>query len=236
MRNPGRVSAAIEILADIETRKRPAADALKEWGGSHRFAGSGDRAAIGNLVYDALRKKLSHGARMGDDSARAIVLAVLRCDWAMSADEIAALCDPEQHGPAPLSDAERAALARDSFDAPDHVRADVPEWLWPSFQRAFGDNAVAEGQALAMRAPVDLRVNTLKADRDKAMKALAAFGAVETPHAQTGLRIAAPVGPARGPHIEADATFLKGWVEVQDGQQGPDPRLRQGQASPRADL
>jgi 16S rRNA (cytosine967-C5)-methyltransferase len=115
-----------------------------------------------------------------------------------------------------LSDAERAALARDSFDAPDHVRADVPEWLWPSFQRAFDADAVAEGQALAMRAPVDLRVNTLKGDREKALKALAAYGAVETPHAATGLRIAAPIGPARGPHIEADAAFLKGLVEVQD--------------------
>ena len=47
-----RASAAIEILADMEARKRPAAEALKDWGTSHRFAGSGDRAAIGNLVFD----------------------------------------------------------------------------------------------------------------------------------------------------------------------------------------
>src|SRR4051794_25530931 len=50
-----RISAAIEILADIQTRRRPAADAMKDWGLAHRFAGSGDRAAISGLLYDALR-------------------------------------------------------------------------------------------------------------------------------------------------------------------------------------
>ena len=45
-----RLSAAIEVVADIETRRRPAADALKDWGLAHRFAGSSDRAAIAGLV------------------------------------------------------------------------------------------------------------------------------------------------------------------------------------------
>ena len=57
---PGaRLSAAIEVIADIEARRRPAADALKDWGLVHRFAGSGDRAAIAGLVYDTLRGRLS---------------------------------------------------------------------------------------------------------------------------------------------------------------------------------
>ena len=51
-----RISAAIEVLADIDARRRPASDALKDWGLSHRFAGSKDRAAIASLVYDALRR------------------------------------------------------------------------------------------------------------------------------------------------------------------------------------
>ena len=216
MKLPGRLAAAIEILTDIETRHRPAAEALKDWGASHRFAGSGDRAAIGNLVFDALRKRLSHAARMGADTPRAIALSVMRRDWGLDVGGVAALCDPSAHGPDVLTDAELAALERDDFEAPDWMRADVPEWLWPSFQRAFGDDAIAEGQALAARAPVDLRVNTLKADRDKALKALSALGAVETPRAATGLRIAASQGAARSPHVEADAAFLKGWIEVQD--------------------
>ncbi|KYB46191.1 hypothetical protein AB664_24375, partial [Brucella anthropi] len=56
MRLGGRLQAAIEVLNDIEAGKRPASDALKDWGTSHRFAGAGDRAVIGNIVYDALRR------------------------------------------------------------------------------------------------------------------------------------------------------------------------------------
>ena len=57
MRLGGRLAAAIEVLEDIGRRHRPVADALKDWGLSHRFAGGGDRAAIGNIVYDALRHR-----------------------------------------------------------------------------------------------------------------------------------------------------------------------------------
>ena len=66
-----RVAAAIEVLADIETRHRPAADAMKDWGLAHRFAGSGDRAAISSLVYDTLRRKSSSAWIMGETSPRA---------------------------------------------------------------------------------------------------------------------------------------------------------------------
>ncbi len=51
MRLGGRIAAAVEVLDDMASRRRPVADALKDWGLSHRFAGSGDRSAIGNLVY-----------------------------------------------------------------------------------------------------------------------------------------------------------------------------------------
>ena len=77
MRLPGRLSAAIEVLADIEARHRPVAEALKAWGLNNRFAGAGDRAAIGNIVYDALRKRASHGWAMGAETPRALVLAWL---------------------------------------------------------------------------------------------------------------------------------------------------------------
>jgi 16S rRNA (cytosine967-C5)-methyltransferase len=65
----------------MAARHRPVAEALKDWGLSHRFAGSGDRAAIGNLVYDALRRKLSYGWRMGDDTPLGLVTAVLLDGW-----------------------------------------------------------------------------------------------------------------------------------------------------------
>ena len=59
MRNGARAQAAIEILTDMETRKRPAADAVRDWMVSHRFAGSKDRAEIGDTVFGALRWKAS---------------------------------------------------------------------------------------------------------------------------------------------------------------------------------
>ncbi len=81
MRLGGRAQAAIEVLSDMEKRKRPASEALKAWGVDHRFAGSGDRAAIGNIVYDTLRKKSSTQYLMDSDSTRKLVLGTLLRDW-----------------------------------------------------------------------------------------------------------------------------------------------------------
>ena len=86
-----RVQAAIEALADIETRRRPAGDALKDWGLAHRFAGSGDRAHIASLVYDALRRKASSSFRLAEDTPRAQLLGALAGLRGLAVDEIAAL-------------------------------------------------------------------------------------------------------------------------------------------------
>ncbi len=212
-----RASAAIEILADIEARKRPASEALKDWGLAHRFAGSGDRAAIGNLVFDALRQRASSAYAMGDAGPRALVLRTLVTGWRKTPDEVAALADGGNHAPEPLSEAERAGLARDVPDeAPAAIRGDYPEWLQPQFERAFGARAGEEGAALAGRAPVDLRVNTLKATREKVLKALQRFDAAPTSHSPLGVRVVQAPGPGRSPHIEAEPGHGKGWFEVQD--------------------
>ena len=68
-----RLSAAIEVVAAIEADRRPAADALKAWGLTHRFAGSGDRAAIAGLVYDTLRRRASSAYLMGAETPRAVL-------------------------------------------------------------------------------------------------------------------------------------------------------------------
>jgi 16S rRNA (cytosine967-C5)-methyltransferase len=215
---PGaRAAAAIEVLTEIEARKRPAAEALKDWGVAHRFAGSGDRAAIGNLVFDALRTRASAAHVMGGDSPRALVLRTLVASWHMSPEAVSAIIDGTRHAPPPLTEAERAGIEREvSEDAPAHIKGDYPEWLAPEFERAFGDRAAEEGAALARRAPVDLRVNTLKADRDKVLKALRRFEAAPTPHSPLGVRIEQAPGPGKSPHVEAEPGHGKGWYEVQD--------------------
>src|SRR3981081_1798528 len=95
---PGaRLSAAIEVLADIEMRRRPAADALKDWGLAHRFAGSGDRAAIAGLVYDALRRKASSAFVIGESTARAAVLGMLALERKLDLAAIARLVADGRH-------------------------------------------------------------------------------------------------------------------------------------------
>ncbi|HEV2563770.1 MAG TPA: RsmB/NOP family class I SAM-dependent RNA methyltransferase [Microvirga sp.] len=212
-----RISAAIEVLADIEARRRPAADALKDWGLSHRFAGSKDRAAIASLAYDALRRKASAGWIMGETTPRAIMLGMLRLQRGMEPDAIAALCSGERFAPEPLTADERARLENAKLEgAPASVAGDFPDWIEPSLQRFFGEDLVPEMQSLTTRAPLDLRVNTLKvASREEAHDALPHLGAVETPLSPLGLRIA-PSEDGRGPAVQSEPEFLKGWIEIQD--------------------
>jgi 16S rRNA (cytosine967-C5)-methyltransferase len=214
---PGaRLSAAIEALADIETRRRPAADALKDWGLSHRFAGSGDRAAIAGLVYDALRRKASAAFMMGEGTARGAVLGMLALERRLDVAAIARLVEDGRHAPGALSEHERARLAAPSLEgAPAWIAGDYPEWLDAALMRTFGEDRVAEGAALASRAPLDLRVNTLKGTREAAAEALAHLAPTATRWSPVGLRIA--LSPdAKSPAIHAEPAFLKGVIEIQD--------------------
>lgn len=216
MRPAARITAAVEVLEEVMNRHRPASEALADWGKAHRIAGSGDRAAIGNLVYDALRKRASSGWAMNADTPRAIALRAAAGTLALDPDAVATLCDGSQHAPSALSEVEVRGLSRALDEAPPHVRADVPEWLWPTFEEQFGDRAVAEGIALAARAPTDIRVNTLKSTPEKVAKALASFAPEPAPFVPNGQRIAAPVGLGRTPNLQAEAAFQAGWFEVQD--------------------
>ncbi|MGE0845605.1 MAG: RsmB/NOP family class I SAM-dependent RNA methyltransferase [Flavobacteriaceae bacterium] len=217
MQTGGRLQAAIEVLSDIAERKRPAADALRDWGTSHRFAGSGDRAAIGNLVFDCLRRRASLAWIMDSESPRAAVLACYARGWNMGAERLDAAIAGDRHAPEAPDDAEHIRLRTGTLDdAPAHVRADCPQWLWPQFQAAFGDAAADEIAALAERAPVDLRANALKADRDKVLKGLSHLKPEPLDFLENGVRIAAGEGFARQPTIEAEAGWRKGWFEVQD--------------------
>lgn len=211
-----RISAAIEVLDDLIQRRRPAADALKDWGLARRFAGSKDRAAVASLVYDALRRRASCAFAMASDTPRALVLGMLASLRGLTAQEIAGLCSGENHAPAPLSAEEAEALAQFPLDdAPDWVRADVPEWIWPSFALAFGDEAVSEGQALAARAAIDIRANRLKTSRDQLLRELHHLGAEPGPWSPDALRFQ-PGHDGRGPSLQTEPSFFAGGFEIQD--------------------
>ncbi len=217
MRDGGRIAAAIEVLDDMDQRHKPARLALKAWGDSARYAGAKDRAFVSGLVLDALRRRRSLAWAMGEESNRARVLGALRIAWGWPLDRLEVAAG-EEHGPGPLSDAERSRLAEpQSIDAaPDAVRGDYPDWADPALERVFGAGRGEEARALAERAPVDLRANTLKSDVAHVMKALETFGPVLAEMAPNAVRIPAPAASERAAPVEASPAFEKGWFEVQD--------------------
>lgn len=211
-----RLSAAIEVIGTILAERRPAADVLKDWGRGHRFAGSGDRAALSSLVYDALRRRASAGWIMGGESPRALVLGTLRLARGLDVEAIAALCDGARFAPEPLSEDERAKLDAASLDdAPAYVRGDYPEWLDASLASVFGEARAEEGTALAERAPLDLRVNTLKGAVDKATQQISHLDPTPGQWSPLALRIALS-SDGKAPPVTVEPAYIKGLVEVQD--------------------
>jgi 16S rRNA (cytosine967-C5)-methyltransferase len=217
MRLGGRLAAAIEVLDDIDGRHRPAADALKDWGLSHRFAGAGDRAAIGNIVYDALRRRRSAAWLLDEESSRARAIGALLLDVGVDAHALNAELEGDRFAPPALSEEEIGrAGSRRLADAPDAVRADCPDWCAPLFARAFGPEWAREAAALSERPPLDLRANLLKAGREKVLQALKGTGAAPTPIAADGIRVPPIAGAGRHPNVQAEPGFQKGWFEIQD--------------------
>jgi 16S rRNA (cytosine967-C5)-methyltransferase len=214
---PGaRIAAAIDVLSDLESVRRPAAEALKDWGLRHRFAGAADRAAIAGLVYDTLRRRASSAWIMGRETPRAVLLGMLRIERRLDVAAIDALVDGSRYAPPALDEEERARLVHPNLDgASPAVGGDYPEWLDPHFAATFGTERVEELAALASRAPLDLRVNLLRAERDEVATALDALGPVPTRWSPFGLRIRLSA-ESKNPAIHSEPAFLRGHVEIQD--------------------
>ena len=203
-----RLSAAIELL-DAILAGEPAERALTRWARASRFAGSKDRAAVRDVVFDCLRQRRSLGWLGGGDTGRALVLA----HQSRAGEPLDGLFDGEGFGPAPLSAAERAALSRDFGEATELVRLDCPEELAGELQASLGDGFVPIMQAMRTRAPVDLRVNTLKSTAAAATVVLARDAVLVEAHplAKNALRVVQnprSVGTSRG--------YTQGMVELQD--------------------
>jgi 16S rRNA (cytosine967-C5)-methyltransferase len=144
------------------------------------------------------------------------MLGMLKRERGLDVDAVAALADGSRFAPSPLTAAERERLSRASLDgAPAHVLGDYPEWLDAHLAATFGAERAEEGAALAARAPLDLRVNVLKTDREAAAASLADLFPEPTRWSPVGLRVAL-ASDARSPAIHAEPAYLKGWVEVQD--------------------
>jgi 16S rRNA (cytosine967-C5)-methyltransferase len=201
-----RIAAAAEVL-DLVLAQEPAEKALTGWARRSRFAGSGDRAAIRDLVFDALRRQRSLAALGGAMTGRGLMLGLMRAQEQV----LDQLFTGQGHALPPLSDDERQAF-REPAAGPE--ACDIPDWLWPGFLESLGDRAATVAGTLQARGPVMLRVNLRKTSLKAALAALAAEGIVAEPDpvASTALRV---VEGAR--QVARSAAYLSGAVELQDG-------------------
>jgi 16S rRNA (cytosine967-C5)-methyltransferase len=218
-----RIQAGIELWQAVAEAPQAPADAVANaWFRARRFIGATDRRVVADRLWAMLRaapRLVWHLKRArAPITPRTLMLAQLAVAEGMAADAVAGLFNAARHGPAPLADAERralAALAGRSLDdpaMPEAARLGVPDWLLPRLAARFGGRLGAEMAAFEAPAPTDLRANLLKTTREDAWAALAAEGiaAEPTPFSPWGLRAQGrpPVTPTRA--------FREGLVEIQD--------------------
>lgn len=224
---PGaRLQAAIELLAAIHGGTAPADRAAAAFFRNRRYIGGQDRRAVLDRSYAVLRRRaaldwwIARAAPSGGlpDAERARLIAGLALLEGWSADRVAGAFDGGQYRPPRLAEPERAlarALEGHTIGHPAQpaaVRLEFPAWLEPAFRAAFGPAMESELAALMVEAPLDLRVNALKADRAAAQAALAAEGVPSepTPLSPLGLRVHGR------PPLASLKCFTDGLVEVQD--------------------
>lgn len=206
-----RLQATIDILAGLEATRQPADRYLRDWFRARRYAGSKDRKAVTERVFACLRGRDALAARMGGSDPRALVIASLLAEDT-HAEVIDTLFSGERYAPERLSDSERAALMGEGGA---QTKSELPPFLMAQLQQRFGDALTEELAALSERAPVDLRVNTLKATREDVLAALNAdgFKAEPTPHSPLGIRI--PPGEGLSA-LSKSQLFANGAFEFQD--------------------
>ncbi len=213
-----RLQASIELSEAIAAATRPADAVVSEWLRDRRFIGSKDRRHLTQAVYDRLR----HRARLDwwcervhlAPGERSRALAELVIVGGLMAGDVAQLCSGQRFGPEVLSPKEKSRLEKleraplDHREQPPEVAGECPAWMLPK----FGPDAAATLAALATEAPLDLRVNRLKATREAAIAALVADGLhpQPTPLSPLGLRLTGR------PNVAETAAFKTGLVERQD--------------------
>lgn len=205
-----RIAAAADLLDQILTGE-PAERVLTAWARRSRFAGSKDRAAVRDHVFDALRRRRSLAYLGGAETGRALMLGAILADG----QDPASVFTGEGHAPSPLTPDEVLHIASppDHASAPEAVAADMPDWLWPQMRAALGDDARRIGDVLRSRAPVFLRANLRRADRGDVSAGLAEEGIETRPHPSVTTALLVVSGARR---IAQSRVFLEGLAELQD--------------------
>lgn len=203
---PGaRISAAIDILDQVFDGMA-AEQALTRWARRARYAGSKDRAAVRDHVFQVLRCRRSYAAFGGGQDGRSAMMGALRAADSDPADFFTG----EGHAPAALTVSETEDGRLDLTDA---EAADLPDWLWSVFREDLGDNAAPMAAAQKQRAPIALRVNSKVGDVSRAMQMLSEEGIVTQPVADCDTALIVEDGDRK---IRQSAAYNEGVVELQD--------------------
>ncbi len=201
-----RVSAAIDVIDRIQAGEM-AERALTDWGRKNRYAGSKDRAAIGDIVYGVLRKRQSFASLGGGDTGRALLLGYVRA----SGQDPGSVFGVDRYAPSELTDHERSLGSSTQIQLEECH--DFPEWLWPELLRSHGDKAPRVAHALRERAPVHLRVNLRKTSREEAIALLASEGVTSEPVELSPSALQVVDGTRK---IRNSGAYRNGLVELQD--------------------
>jgi 16S rRNA (cytosine967-C5)-methyltransferase len=203
---PGaRVAAAIEVLNDM-TEGLAAEQALTRWARRSRYAGSKDRAAIRDYVFDVMRCRQTAVHYGKGQTGRALMIGLLTAQGV----DLSTLFNAEGHAPQPLSEAE---IPNSEAPVDQGTIWNLPDWLLVDFAVSLGPKAESTALALQNRAPVCLRVNLAKTTRAKAQEMLAQDG-IETVENSLALAALTVVEGAR--KIRNSVAYSEGFLELQD--------------------
>ncbi len=202
-----RVRSAIEVL-DIILSGTPTEQALTRWARGNRFAGSKDRAAIRDYVFDAIRCRRSYSAIGGSETGRGLLLGSLRAKGVNAED----LFDGSKYGPSQLTDVEKGTTAELS-DLSGAQRVDLPDWIWDRFDQDLGSAAFDTAKTLRERANVYMRVNLRICDLPTAQALLIEEDIDTTPHPLSPTALEVKTNARR---VAQSKAFKEGYVELQD--------------------
>lgn len=205
--NPAQAAHARELLGELFAARGAADKIIESYFRAHKRLGVRDRGAVAEIVYACMRRRRSLAHLAGSETPAALIAAYL-----LQQGSSARALEPLKLVNNAASLVERVRTY-DRAALPFAIRADLPDWLAQALIEQLGeDRALNLAQALNEPAPLDLRVNALKADRAAVQERLAAegFSFEPTPFSPLGLR-----RRERSPVFQTEA-FRAGWFEVQD--------------------
>lgn len=215
MRPAARLQALADLLVAVLADTQPADRMMQAWGRQNRYAGSKDRRNISDRLFATLRHYGHLTARLGTDNPLLVCMLATHVLDDTPLDEVVALADGSAHAAPPLAapDVKTLTHAAATTAARAADRLAVPDWLFADVQAQLQDATQAVLLAMCERAPLDVRVNRLKATPQEAIAALAADGFVARPHPH--IEGALRLSPA--PRLSDSTAYRKGLVDVQDG-------------------